>query len=123
MMKKTVDDIISHGIHGTPELKIDERTLFLGTIRERVELALFNTQVSESAVYPEVTETLKQKKDISLLLNGKIPYPHLSKYIKLANQYHVPFSLINDRDTDTDIGLVIANKVAVDNEFIFVERD
>lgn len=121
MVKKTVDDIIANGIHGTPELKADERVYFLGTIRERVELALFVEQVAESAIYPEIAEIINKKKNISLLLNGKIPYTHLSKYIKLANQCGVPFSIVNDRAVDTDIGLVIANKNAVDNEYIFVE--
>ncbi|TKJ04058.1 DUF1694 domain-containing protein, partial [Bacillus cereus] len=50
-----------------------------------------------------------------------IAYPHLSKYIKLANEKNVPFTIVQNKDTKTPIGLVLTHATAVDKEQIYVE--
>jgi uncharacterized protein YueI len=122
MKKNTVDDYLNNGIYGTPELKGEERKIFLGTIRERVELALTNGQVMKTTTYNEVSTALKQK-NTKLLLNGNIAYSFLSKYIKLANQLNTPFSLIQDNDSKHPMGLVITHEIAVNKEAIFIEDE
>jgi uncharacterized protein YueI len=123
MKKNTVDDYLNNGIYGTPEIKGEERKVFLGTIRERIEIALTNGQVMKATTYPEVTNALKQTKNVKLLLNGNITYSFLSKYIKLANQYNVPFSLVQDNESSNPMGLVVTHDVAVNKENVFVEDE
>ncbi|WP_316252510.1 DUF1694 domain-containing protein [Bacillus aquiflavi] len=47
MVKPTVDDYLQKGIYGQKEIKPDERRKFLGTLRERVIVALKQSQVRE----------------------------------------------------------------------------
>jgi uncharacterized protein YueI len=117
-----VDDYIKKGIYGEKQIKVEERNVYLGTIRERIELALTSSQVMKNEIYKEFEKSLSLK-DITVLLNGSLPYSALSKYIKLVNLKKIPFSLVNNLPTPTPIGLVIAYQYAVDKPEIFVKDD
>ena len=118
---KKIDDVLKEGIYGKKELKPEERKRFLGTFRERVEGALTISQVQEPGIYPEVKEWMG-KLGIRLLLNGKIDYTHISKYIKLANDNHISYTIIQNHEAETDIGLVVAHQHAVDKENIWAAK-
>lgn len=122
MAKQSVDDIIMNGIKGTPEIKKDEKNKYLGTYRERVEIALSIGQLMKQTIYSEVENILKTTKNIDLLLNGDVSYQYLSKYIQIANKHHVSFSIVQNNESDTEIGLVVANKVAIDKENILIKE-
>jgi uncharacterized protein YueI len=117
-----VDDYIKKGIYGEKQIKVEERNVYLGTIRERIELALTSSQVMKNEIYKEFEKSLSLK-DITVLLNGSLPYSALSKYIKLVNLKKIPFSLVNNLPTPTPIGLVITYQYAVDKPEIFVKDD
>ncbi|MBP0726505.1 YueI family protein [Bacillus sp. RG28] len=117
-----VDDYIKKGIYGEKQIKVEERNVYLGTIRERIELALTGSQVMKNEIYKEFEKSLSLK-GITVLLNGSLPYSALSKYIKLANMKNIPFSLVNNLPTPTPIGLVLTYQYAVDKPEIFVKDD
>ena len=73
LSKSKVDDYLNKGSwpKGTNP---DERRKFLGTIRERIELALTQSQVMEKVIYPEVEEKMKAYSQTHLFLNGHIDY-------------------------------------------------
>ncbi|BCB02224.1 YueI family protein [Bacillus sp. KH172YL63] len=122
MNRPTVDDYLENGIYGQKQTKPDERRKFLGTLRERIVIALTQSQVREKGVYKEVQESLKKHPDAKLLLNGNMSYTFLSKYIKLADSHHVPFSMVTNKETETEIGLVLAYDHAIDKEEIYVKK-
>lgn len=105
------------------ETKPDERRLFLGSLRERVIIALTKGQVLRPKAYREVIDALGSKADATLLLNGEIGYSHLSPYIKESNKQGVPFSIVSDQQSDTPLGLVLAAREAVEKESIYVQDD
>ena len=117
-----VDDYLQKGIYGEKQIKVEERNVYLGTIRERIELALTCSQVMKNDIYKEFEKTLSLK-DITVLLNGSLPYSALSKYIKLANMKNIPFSLVNNLPIPTHIGLVVTYQYAIDKPEIFVKDD
>ncbi len=123
MTPKSVDDYIQEGIYGAKEIHREERGIFLGTFRERVELALTIGQVISQNIYPQVENVLKVHAGLEMLLNGAIAYPHLSKYIKLANQYKAPFTIVQNEEKETSIGLLLAHKTAVDKDEIFIRDE
>ncbi|MBB6447768.1 YueI family protein [Bacillus benzoevorans] len=122
MNKPDVEDYLTQGIHGAKETNPDERRKFLGGLRERVEIALTQEQVKEDAVYQEVEQAMKNHKETQLLLNGHLDYGYLSKYIKIADQNNIPYTMVTNEDHNSDIGLVLAHKEAVDKENIFVTK-
>ncbi len=121
MVNKNVEDYLQEGIHGQKQNKPEERNMYLSTLRERVEIALTIGQVMQSNVYTEVANSMRTSQSLQLYVNGSISYPHLSKYIKLANEKNVPFTIIQNKGTHTPIGLVLAHSTAVDKEQIYVE--
>ncbi|MDP4551799.1 YueI family protein [Alkalihalobacillus macyae] len=123
-MNEDIKRVLDAGIHGTPELKPAEKALYLSTFRERVFVALTKRQVAQKAVYKEVKQELKGIRNGILYLNGDLPYSMLSKYIKEASQASLSFEIVNDKETDTPLGLVLASKQdAVEREEVFVHDD
>ncbi|WP_169525558.1 YueI family protein [Pseudalkalibacillus hwajinpoensis] len=123
-MNEDIKRVLDAGIHGTPELKPAEKALYLSTFRERVFVALTKRQVAQQAVYKEVKRELKGIHNGILYLNGDLPYSMLSKYIKEASKSSLSFEIVNDKETDTPLGLVLASKQdAVEREEIFVHDD
>ncbi|SDY54411.1 Uncharacterized protein YueI [Evansella caseinilytica] len=120
MSQKKLEDVLKHGIYGTPDTLPEERKLFLGTISERVYLGLTNTQVRQRGIYQEAEALMKEKQDIHLHINGFLSYPSYANYIQTANKYSVPFTIVND-GYDTPLGIVLAAAQALpqqDNIFI-----
>ena len=117
-----LDEYIQQGITGPREINPDERRKFLGTLRERVVVALTQSQVREKGTYSEVEELMKQNKEATLFLNGKMNYTYLSDYIKLANNVGNKYLISTDKEHDTDLGLVLAFDYAIDKENIYITK-
>jgi uncharacterized protein YueI len=122
LSKSKVDDYLQQGIHGPKEINPAERRQFLGTLRERIELALTQGQVMEDEVYLEVEEVLKADPQIHLLLNGHIDYSYLSKYIKMASQYKIEYTIVTNKEHNAEVGLILAHDDAVDKENIYITQ-
>ncbi|WP_260871816.1 YueI family protein [Bacillus sp. X1(2014)] len=120
MKKTTVDEVLQQGIYGPLETKPDERRKFLGTLRERIVVALTKSQVGEANVYPQVEKQMKEKPKSHLFLNGNMSYETLSKYVKLATKYKIEHTLVTNKDHDSEIGLVLAMDHAIDKEDIYI---
>src|SRR4051812_37368874 len=120
MPKSDLDEYLQQGIYGPKVTNPDERRKFLGTIRERIEVALTQSQVMEKVIYPEVEKKMKAHSQTHLLLNGQIDYRYLSKYIKKANQLNIHYTIVTNKEYNSEIGLVLAHEKAVDQEEIYV---
>lgn len=116
-----MEDYLQQGIHGQKEINPDERRKFLGTLRERVVIALTQVQVREDGVYKEVEDALKGNPEASLLLNGNMDYTYLSKYTKLSSKYKVTSTIVTNKEYNSDLGLVLAQDYAIDKEEIFIK--
>ncbi len=119
--KSELEQKLSIGYHGPPEIKAGEKAHYLGQFRERVIKVLTRRQIAGSKVYPEITEALRDKRAALLLIDGEISYKHRDKYQKLAGQMQKPFTIVHDCDLKGDVGLVVASDTAVDIEHITVE--
>ncbi|SID83289.1 Uncharacterized conserved protein [Mycobacteroides abscessus subsp. abscessus] len=53
-MPQNVDDYVKQGMYGQKQTKPDERRKFLGTIRERIVIALTQPQVRREGTHREV---------------------------------------------------------------------
>src|SRR5690606_20146736 len=106
-------------MYGVKEIKPDERRKFLGTIRERIVVALTKSQVMEKGVYPEVIQLMKEHPKAVLLLNGDLDYSYLSDYIHKARAKQIQFSIVANKNNDTNIGLVLTYDYAIDKDDIY----
>lgn len=118
-----IDDYLNKGMYGPLQTKPDERRRFLGTLRERVIIALTKVQIREEGIYPEVEEALKGNPEANLFMNGNMTYSYLSKYMKLAQKYNIEPSIVTNKDYDSELGLVLAADFAIDKEDIYVVKN
>ncbi|TYR79832.1 DUF1694 domain-containing protein [Priestia megaterium] len=121
-MTENIEDYLERGMYGAKETKQEERRYFLTALRERIEIALKKGQVMKGTVYKEVDQQLKHVQNGHLFLNGTISYSFLSKYVQLANKYNVPFTIVQNLDTETDIGLVLTGSKGSTEREIFINE-
>jgi uncharacterized protein YueI len=122
LKKSNVEEVLQQGIHGPLETKPDERRKFLGTLRERIILALKKSQVAEATIYPQVENEMKKNPQVNLLLNGNMDYAVLSKYVKLAAKHNIEHKIVTNKEHDTEVGLLLAMDEAIDKEDIYITK-
>ena len=122
LMPKDIDDYIQQGIHGDKQTNPDERRKFLGTLRERIVIALTQSQVRETGIYKQVEDAFKENGKAHLYLNGNMSYSELSKYTKAAGDNRIEYTIVTNKDHNSEIGLVLAYDYAIDKEEIYVKK-
>jgi len=122
MAKKSVEDILEQGIHGVKEINPEERREFLGTLRERVVIALTMKQVQVDVIQSEMIDIIKNNKNAKMYLNGLMNYIHLAKYIKEASKYNMNYTIVNNDEYRSKYGLVVAYDYAIDRENIHLSN-
>ncbi|WP_217587257.1 YueI family protein [Lentibacillus saliphilus] len=123
MSKKNVDDYLMEGIHGKRRPNESERAYFLGTLRERIVIALTKGQVMSDKSLAKLEEAMKEHPEATLLINGTISYRFLKAEKDLANAYNIAYTVITNEEVETDIGAVLTYDFAIDQESIFVEDE
>ncbi|KYG32087.1 YueI family protein [Alkalihalobacillus trypoxylicola] len=122
-MNEKVQQKIDHALYGIPQVKVEERNLFLSTIVERIYYALTLKQVQRDMMYNPVLEKMNQEKNLHLYINGNLSYATYSKYVKVANSKGIAFT-ITTPPHESPFGLVLATKnTAIDREQIFIEDE
>ncbi|MFB4473956.1 YueI family protein [Oceanobacillus caeni] len=122
MSGKEVNDYLTEGMYGTRLPKEEERKKYLGTLRERIVLALTVGQVMSDKGIDKLEDAMKENKGAKLLINGHVSSRFLTAEKALANKYNIPYTIITDETNETDIGAVLAFDYAVDKEDIFVKE-
>ncbi|WP_442597772.1 YueI family protein [Neobacillus sp. D3-1R] len=123
MERDKVDEYLQQGMYGPKEIKPEERRRFLGTLRERIVVALTIAQVREGKVNSQLEKIMKENPKAHVFLNGQIEYTSLSKFIQMAKKIGLPFTMVNNKEVETDIGLVVAYDYAIDKEEIFLKNE
>lgn len=123
MSKKNVEDYLTEGIYGTRLPKQEERDYFLGTLRERIVIALTIGQVMTDKGIQTLEENMKNNQEAKLLFNGKIASKFLKAEKELANKYKIPYTVVSNEAVETDIGAVLTYDYAIDKEHIFMEEN
>lgn len=118
MAKDKLDEYLQQGMYGAKEVKPDERRRFLGTLRERVVVALTKPEVRRKQIAGEFKRLLEEHKEARLYLNGHMEYRAISKYIQLADQMSIEYKVVTNKDYDSRYGLVLAYDYAIDKEEI-----
>jgi uncharacterized protein YueI len=120
--KPNIDDYLNQGIYGIKEINPEERNKFLGTLRERVIVALSQQQVREPGTYKEVEEMINLHPKATLYLNGNMNYTYLSDYMKLATDNGNRFNIVTNKKVNSELGLVLAYDYAVDHKNIYIDK-
>lgn len=122
MSKKSVEDYLTEGIHGPRRPKESERRKYLGTLRERIVLALTIGQVMTDSGVEALEKAMKEHPDTKLLINGQVSHRFLQREKEVANRCNIPYTVISNENVETDIGAVLTYDHAVHIENIFIEE-
>lgn len=122
MSGKNVEDYLNEGIYGKRRPKEAERLQYLGTLRERIVLALTIGQVMTDSGVDALDEAMKKHPDTTLLINGRVSHRFLQREKAVANKHNVPYTVISNEEVETDIGAVLTYDHAVNIENIFLEE-
>ncbi|MHA6253302.1 YueI family protein [Oceanobacillus sp. CAU 1775] len=123
MSKKSVDDYLTDGIYGVRLPKEEERRRFLGTLEERIVIALTTGQVVTDSGLKKLEEAMQSHPKARLIINGHVSYRFLKEEKELAAKYNIPYTTITNEEFKTDIGAVLTYDHAINMENIFVELE
>lgn len=123
MSNKDVQDYLTEGMYGTRLPKEEERKKYLGTLRERIVLALTIGQVMSDKGIKALETAMEENKDTKLILNGRVSNRFLAEEKALANKFNIPYTIITDEDSDTNIGAVLTYDHAIDKTDIFIKEE
>ncbi|WP_048000154.1 YueI family protein [Lactiplantibacillus herbarum] len=118
-------DRIETAMHGTPKLHPDEQRKYLGTFRERVEVAVTVYQLKRTHYVTELTQAFVAHPDYQLYINGNLDQDFIGPYIKAASQANIKFTVKTDdmyRTTDTDYALVFTAATAINEDVIDIDQ-
>lgn len=116
--RSEVERTILAGLHGTPQIKPEEKRKYLGVYREQVLVMLSASQVSEKALYPEVVLALRDPRAIRIIFNGELDKKALKKYQNAAKTAGKPYNKVTGPEFDPDTGLVVVSEDAVGLEAV-----
>ncbi|MYL51294.1 DUF1694 domain-containing protein [Halobacillus litoralis] len=122
MKKPDMEDYLQEGIYGSRQTKPGERKQYLGTLRERVLIALTKGQVMQEQGQEKLTDLMKSYQDAKLLLNGDVSYRFLSPYMDLADEHNIHHSTVSNQETQSEFGAVLTLDYAIEKEHITVEE-
>lgn len=123
MSNKDVEDYLTEGIYGLRRPKEAERIQYLGTLKERIVIALTIGQVMTDNGLSHLEDAMMlHHKDTKLLINGHVAHRFLKEEKKLANKYNIPYTTITNNESDTNIGAILTYDYAIDKENIFIEE-
>lgn len=122
MSNKNVEDYLTDGIHGARLPKQAERDYYLGTLRERIVLALKIGDVMRDKGLKELDAAMIEYPDAKLIFNGQVASKFQTEEKKLAHKHDINYTMITNNDNTTDIGAILALDRAVDKEKIFLEE-
>ena len=116
-----VNDRLNNAMYGTPQTLPDQRRQYLGSLRERVLLAIRVKDLDNPRTFDLFKKHLADFPDRSALVNGKIDHQKMGPYLKLLAQEDFPFTLVNKPETpseDDSFALLIIAQQAVDQKVV-----
>ncbi|CAH1857349.1 YueI family protein [Convivina intestini] len=98
-----------------PKINPDEQNRYLGTFRERVIVAIRQSQIDNPKVITDFTTVLSKNTAGKLLINANLTGDNSATYIKIATQTSHPFTLLSDNQKSSRQADPIAVLLAADH--------
>ncbi|WP_054950549.1 YueI family protein [Numidum massiliense] len=114
---------LQEGIYGTPELKPEEKRLYLGEFRERVIAAIRFKQLSDNFIKEQVEEQLQMYGVKVMKFHHDVLYEQMKDYVTLAERYKVAYTTVNDAEYKREYAIVLASDHAVDKADIVLKTE
>lgn len=112
---------LSAGIHGTPELRPDEKRRHLGFFRERVIQALTTKQMRTKEGMQVMMDALKDERAVELVVDQTVRSAAMPLIVQ-AQRQGLDFTIVSNPNFIGDIAIVLVAKDAVDGITLWSDR-
>lgn len=112
---------LQFGIHGTPELKREEKQRYLGEFRERVVAAIRYDQAGSMEILKQVERLLQQSRVSIVKIHVNLAYETAKKYQDLARRFGKHHTLISGPEYEQEYAVILASDTAVEKEDIHIK--
>lgn len=101
------------GVHGTPELRPDEKRRFLGFFRERVIEAVTVQQIRTKEGLQAMKKALQDPRGVELVIHQDVRSAAMPLILE-AQKKGLDFTIVGDPNFIGDVAVLLAAKDAVD---------
>jgi len=118
-------DRIQSAMHGTPQLHPDEQNKYLGTFRERVEVAVTVYQIKRHHYVDQLNLAFSTHPDYRLYINGNLDQDILGPYLQAAAKANIQFTIKTDdiyRTGDENYALIFTAATAINQDVIDIDQ-
>ncbi|MBM7615133.1 YueI family protein [Alkaliphilus hydrothermalis] len=112
--------VLDYALHGTPQLKADEKRKWLGEFRERVLMGITFQQALEDEAIRYVENALKDPMGEILIVNNRIPMKIMTKYMQLAKRMNKEYKTMATNCIEA-MGVVVVNRRAINRNDVVPE--
>lgn len=117
-----LEQTLSVGIHGRPELRPGEKRRFLGFFRERIIQAVTFDQIKTKAGLNVMAKALGDRRAVELVIHQDARSAAMSLIIQ-AKRKGLDFTIVANPNFIGEVGAVLVAKDAVDVEEVWSERE
>ncbi len=122
MQKKSeLEQILSVGLSGTPELKREEKMRYLGFFRERIVEAVTFRQLGCEAAKNALLKAIHDPRSAELVVHQRVS-SLVMPYLLVARKKGVDFTIAANPKFIGDVAVLIAAREAVDVPTLFSEQ-
>ncbi|HYF75563.1 MAG TPA: YueI family protein [Symbiobacteriaceae bacterium] len=111
--KSPLERTLLTGIHGTPQLRREEKRHFIGEFAERVLVSLTKQQVETEAIDRAVAQAAADPRARLIVIHGDVSSDAAVKYKQLAEAHGLESTRRFDPSFTGDVGLVVVSDRAV----------
>lgn len=117
-----LEKTVRTGIHGTPQLRPDEKRRFLGFFRERVIQAVTFDQLRNRDGLQVMTSALKDPRGVELVIHKKARAQAMPLIVE-ARKTGLDFTIVSNPNLVGNVAVLLVAKDAVDVPLLYSEQD
>ncbi|MDI9422127.1 MAG: YueI family protein [Bacillota bacterium] len=117
-----LEKTVRTGIHGTPQLRPDEKRRFLGFFRERVIQAVTFDQLRNRDGLQVMTSALKDPRGVELVIHKKARAQAMPLIVD-ARKTGLDFTIVSNPNLVGNVAVLLVAKDAVDVPLLYSEQD
>ncbi len=117
-----LEKTVRTGIHGTPQLRPDEKRRFLGFFRERVIQAVTFDQLRNRDGLQVMTSALKDPRGVELVIHKKARAQAMPLIVD-ARKTGLDFTIVSNPNLVGSVAVLLVAKDAVDVPLLYSEQD
>ena len=113
---------IRTGIHGTPQLRPDEKRRFLGFFKERVIQAVTFKQIQTTEGLQVMEEALRDSRGVELVIHKKARTRAMPLIVQ-ARKQDLDFTIVSNPNLQGEVAVILVAKDAVDVPTLYSEQN